>query len=92
MYFYDTGLLAFLTGSDSINQYENGPMSGALFENYLVSEVLKKECHNNTKADLYFLRSHEGYEVDLIIDRKRTQEWIEIKRSGVNVKSGVWDG
>ncbi len=81
IYFYDTGLLAFLTGADSPEQYEKGPMSGALFENYIVSEVLKKERHNNTKSTLYFLRSHDGYEVDLIIDRKQTQEWIEIKKS-----------
>ena len=81
IYFYDTGLISFLTGIETRALYENGPMAGALFENYLVAEALKREKHSNTFANLYYMRTAKGEEVDLIIDRKSSREFIEIKRS-----------
>ncbi|HLB41535.1 MAG TPA: ATP-binding protein [Gammaproteobacteria bacterium] len=81
IYFYDTGLVAFLTGIDSKSHFEKGPMVGSLFENYLISDILKKECHQKTSAELFYLRTSHGVEVDLVIDRKRYREFIEIKYS-----------
>jgi len=81
IYFYDTGLVSFLTGIENKTQFENGPMAGSLFENYIVSEILKKELHNKTMAEIYYLRTSNGVEVDLIIDRKNRKEFIEIKNS-----------
>lgn len=81
VYFYDTGLVSFLTGIETTNQFENGPMAGSIFENYIVSEILKKELHNKTMSDIYYLRTSSGVEVDLIIDRKNHKEFIEIKNS-----------
>lgn len=54
-------------------------MAGAIFENYVVAEVLKKELHTKSFAELYYLRSSKGAEIDLIVDRKITRELIEIK-------------
>jgi predicted AAA+ superfamily ATPase len=79
IYFYDTGLLAYLTGVDDQALYNKGPMTGSLFENFMVSEILKREYHHNTFANLYFVRTSHGVEVDVIIDRKTHKEWIEIK-------------
>jgi uncharacterized protein len=79
LYFYDTGLVSFLTGIHSKETFEQGPMLGNLFENYLVSDILKREMHNKSHAELYFYRSSNGEEIDLIIDRKQTRELIEIK-------------
>jgi hypothetical protein len=79
IFFYDTGLVSFLTGIKSKEHYENGPMRGSLFENYIVSEILKREKHSDSKAELYFMRTNHGVEIDLIIDRKSFQELIEIK-------------
>ena len=45
IYFYDVGLVSFLTGIENQSLYENGPMAGSIFENYMVSEILKKERH-----------------------------------------------
>lgn len=81
IYFYDTGLVSYLTGITTKEHFEKGPMAGSLFENYIVSEILKKELHGKTNADLFYLRTHQGVEIDLIIDRKKTKEWIEIKNS-----------
>lgn len=81
IYFYDTGLVSFLTGIHSEDLFENGPMAGSIFENYIVSEIMKREIHHKTMAELFFLRTSQGQEVDLIIDRKQKKEWIEIKNS-----------
>lgn len=81
IYFYDTGMVAYLTAIQTYEQYKHGPMAGSLFENYMVSEILKKEIHHNTHAELYYYRSSDGLEVDLIVDRKQSKEWIEIKNS-----------
>ncbi|TAK64413.1 MAG: DUF4143 domain-containing protein [Bacteroidetes bacterium] len=81
LYFYDTGLVAFLTGIESEKAYERGPMQGALFENYIVSEIMKREIHNNTHSDLFYYRTNHGVEIDLIVDKKASRELIEIKSS-----------
>lgn len=81
VYFYDTGLVASLTGIKSRELYENGPMKGKLFENYVVTEILKKECHTNSHAKLYFYRTNHGVEVDLIVDHLTHRKLIEINSS-----------
>lgn len=86
IYFYDTGLLAYLTGVENQQQFESGPMTGALFENFVVIDILKQQKHQNTKANLYYLRTSNGVEIDLIIDYKSRKEFIEIK-SGETFRS-----
>lgn len=81
LYFYDTGLVSFLVGINSKDGFEKGPMLGSLFENYLVAEIKKKETHQKTHANLYYYRTSHGVEVDLIIDRKNTKDFIEVKHS-----------
>jgi len=54
-------------------------MSGSIFKNYIVSEIYKKELSKNTHTNLYYLRTSNQNEVDLIIDRKSYREFIEIK-------------
>ncbi|MCH9614344.1 MAG: hypothetical protein SP1CHLAM54_16980 [Chlamydiia bacterium] len=81
LYFYDTGLVSYLTGISTFKQYDGGPLAGPLFENYVVSESLKRERHTATDAQLYYLRTTGKQEIDLIIDRKTHREFIEIKKS-----------
>lgn len=81
LYFYDNGLVSFLTGIKTWEQYDMGPMAGALFENYIVSEILKKQKHTVSNANLYFLRTSDKSEIDLIVDSGHEKELIEIKKS-----------
>ncbi len=81
IYFYDTGLVAYLVGIDTYKQFFYGPMAGSLFENYVIADLYKKELHTKSNAELYYYRVHQGIEIDLIIDRKSMREWIEIKHS-----------
>jgi uncharacterized protein len=79
IYFYDTGLVSYLTGIRTKQLFEKGPMYGALFENYIISETYKKLIHTRADAELFFFRESNGNEIDLIIDRKSSREHIEIK-------------
>ena len=81
IYFYDTGIVSYLTGIRTKELFEKGPLYGNLFENYVVSEIYKRELHNRTGAELYYLRTSNGIEVDLIIDQKPKRRYIEIKAS-----------
>jgi hypothetical protein len=81
IYFWDTGLISFLTGVSTSQLFEKGPMYGAIFENYVLSEIYKQELHRNSMSKLYYYRTNHGVEVDLIIDHNVTKKWIEVKVS-----------
>lgn len=81
IYFYDTGLVAYLTGVETEALFHYGPLSGPLFENYVVIDVIKNCLHSHIDASFYFIRTNTQDEVDLIIDTKTKQLWLEIKKS-----------
>ena len=81
IYFYDTGLVSFLTGIKDADVFEHGPMYGPLFENYVVSEIMKREIHSKADSELFYYRTSNGVEIDLIIDHKTSREFIEVKAS-----------
>jgi predicted AAA+ superfamily ATPase len=61
--------------------FEQHQHHGNLFENYVVSEIAKKEIHRNTHSELFYYRTSHGVEVDLLIDRRSSVEYVEIKSS-----------
>jgi uncharacterized protein len=81
VYFWDTGLAAYLTGIQTKALYEKGPLSGSLFENYLIADIYKQQLHLQTGHALFYLRTQAKLEVDLIIDAKQSKTYIEIKKS-----------
>lgn len=81
IYFYDTGLVSFLTGIETEEQIEKGVMAGPLFENYIIAEIKKATINHREKNKLYFLRTNHGKEIDLIIDHKTSRDLIEIKHT-----------
>lgn len=80
IYFYDTGLASYLNGAMG-SPWEKGPLAGAVFENYIVSECIKRSLHQGKLQDFYYFREHNGDEIDLIIDSKGRKEFLEIKSS-----------
>jgi len=80
-YFYDTGLVSYLTGIQNKELYEKGPMSGALFENHVIVEITKALKHSGAHADVYFVRTHDKAEIDLVVDWRNRCDLIEIKQS-----------
>lgn len=81
LYFYDTALAAFLTKTNNTELFFDGPISGALFENYIIAEVKKNYLHNNIRSDLYYYRDSNQVEIDLILDHGLKKDFIEIKTS-----------
>ena len=81
IYFYDNGLLTYLNKIHSEKLLENSSIKGEVFENFIISEYMKKIAHSGLNEQLYFLRTNHGVEIDLIIDNGETKTFIEIKSS-----------
>lgn len=79
LYFYDTGLACALVGIHGPEQLRTHPLRGALFENWVVGEILKARLHRGLPPGMSFLRTHGGIEVDLRIDTRRGPVALEIK-------------
>jgi len=82
VYFLDCGLICYLTGIRTRDLLLQGPLAGALFENYCVQETLKALTHAGLVPRLYYFRTHKGLEVDLLIERDAGEVIpVEIKLS-----------
>jgi predicted AAA+ superfamily ATPase len=79
LYFADTGLLCALLGIRAAGQIAEHPLRGAIFENWVVTEVLKSRVHRGLPADLNFFRSRGGLEVDVVVETGTTLLAAEIK-------------
>ena len=81
MYFMDTGLCAYLTRWTSSEALEVSAMSGAFFETYVVSEIIKSYLNQGKRPPLYYYRDSDQKEIDLIIEQDGTLYPIEIKKT-----------
>lgn len=81
IYFMDTGLLCYLVGLRDVEHAASGPMGGAIFENLVVSELLKIYMQRGEEPAMYFWRTAAGSEVDLVIDTQSGLIPIEIKQT-----------
>jgi predicted AAA+ superfamily ATPase len=81
VYFYDNGLLCYLLGIQTEQQWQTSLAAGAIFENFIITDVFKKMLHKARFSELYFLRTSHGDEIDLIIDHHRAVDAVEIKMS-----------
>lgn len=79
LYFYDTGLAAYLLDIRESRQLETHPARGALFESLLVSEWLKHRFNRALPTNAFFWRDNVGNEIDLLLDRGRSLQPVEMK-------------
>ncbi|NMA05481.1 MAG: ATP-binding protein [Acholeplasmataceae bacterium] len=89
VYFYDTGLVSHLTGWLSAEVLEKGAMSGAIFENYVISEIIKNYYNKGIRPRIYFYRDVDGKEIDIILERDGKLYPIEIKKSASPTKKNI---
>lgn len=68
IYFYDTGLVCSLVGIDSADQVKTYHSKGALFENLIITELIKGRLHHGGVPRFYFWQNKTKQEIDLIID------------------------
>jgi hypothetical protein len=81
VYFLDTGLCAYLTNWNSSKTLESGAMSGAIFETFVVSEIIKSYVHNARTPNIYYYRDKDKKEIDILVEQNNKLYPIEIKKS-----------
>ncbi|KXB42215.1 ATP-binding protein [Amygdalobacter nucleatus] len=79
IYFTEIGLASYLLGIKTENQANRDPLRGNLFENLIVSEVLKSRLNENQNPNLFYMRTEKGVEVDLIVRKEDILYPFEIK-------------
>lgn len=83
IYFMDTGLACYLAGYLDAITLEKSAFNGAIFETYVMTEIIKSYTNQgmNAKKYLYYYRDNNGKEIDLLIIYNNTIYPIEIKKS-----------
>lgn len=81
LYFTDTGLAAYLMGISDLVTLNSSPQYGALFETMVVIDFFKRSYHHLHDPLLYYLRTRDGLEVDLVIEDNQKLYLVEIKSS-----------
>ncbi|MCL2831434.1 MAG: ATP-binding protein [Betaproteobacteria bacterium] len=79
LYVLDPAIVCFLTRQPAAEAALAGAMGGALFEGLIVIEALKTFTNKGLKPALWYWRSHDGLEVDLIVQGKGALIPVEIK-------------
>ena len=81
LYFYDTGLVCYLTKWSSAETLESGAMNGAILENYVVSEIKKTYLNCGIEPYLYYYRDKDAKEIDIVLEHDGMLNPIEIKKT-----------
>ena len=91
LYFLDTGLLCHLLRIRSPEELRTHAARGAVFESFVLSELLKARLHRGDEPDISFWRDSAGHEIDFVIDDGETLTPIEAK-SGQTVAGDFFVG
>lgn len=91
IYFTDTGLAAFLAGYNNVESLLKSSFSGAIFETYIITEIIKSYSNNgiDIRNKLYYYRDKNGKEIDLIINYNNVIYPVEIKKSSNPSKEAI---
>ena len=91
LYFMDTGLACYLTGYMSSDTLEKSAYNGAIFETYIISEIIKSYTNNgkDPRARLYYYRDTNQKEIDLLIFYDNKVYPVEIKKSANPGKNAI---
>ena len=79
LYFTEPGLAAHLLGIETAAQLLRDPLRGSLFENLVVAEALKQRANAGRAPNLWFLRTEDGFEIDLLRVSGRLLRPVDIK-------------
>ena len=91
LYFYDTGVACALLRISSLDQLATHYLKGALFESFVISELLKDSYNKGLMPHMYFWRDQSDNEVDCLIEKAAEVIPIEIK-SSETINSKFFDG
>ena len=91
LYFYDTGLACSLLGLESVTQISTHYLVGSLFENLVISDLIKYKMNFGLNNNFYFWRDKLGREVDCLIESGLEKIILEIK-SGKTINEDFFNG
>ena len=86
LYFYDCGLVAYLTKWSNSDTLMNGAMSGAILENFAVSEIVKSYQNSGQEAFIYYYRDKDTKEIDILLEDSGKLYPMEIKKTATPQK------
>ena len=81
LYFYDTGLVCYLTKWSSAETLQSGAMNGAILVNYVVADIRKTYLNCGKDPYMYYYRDKDAREIDIILEHDGVLNPIEIKKS-----------
>jgi predicted AAA+ superfamily ATPase len=81
MHFTDTGLAAYLAGWRSAEQLETSPFAGAVFETETFSQIYRSYTNCGLDPALFFFRTNDKKEIDLLLEREGTLYPVEVKKT-----------
>ena len=81
LYFNDPGLACYLLDIETETQLDRDKMRGAIFENYVVMEVVKHRLNQGREGGVYFYRDSNQNEVDILLKQEGELTAIEVKSS-----------
>lgn len=81
LYFFDTGLVCYLTKWSSAETLESGAMNGAVLENYVVAEIMKTYLNCGKEPYLYYYRDKDAKEIDIVLEHDGVLNPLEIKKT-----------
>ena len=84
IFFYDTGVRNAIIGDFS--DLESRTDKGALFENFIISELIKQDSYAEKNYKFYYWRTKQGSEIDIVLEKGKELIGIELKykRKAVN--------
>ncbi|QDU65806.1 ATP-binding protein [Engelhardtia mirabilis] len=91
LHFYDSGLVCWLLGIRSPDHLRAHPLRGAIFESWVVSELVKHSLNRGEPARLAFYRDRDGVEADIVIETPDRICTIEVK-SASTPSTSLLDG
>jgi len=92
IYFTDVGTLCYLTGLRDVDHLVAGPMSGAVFETFVVSQVYKRFLNRGIEPNIYFWRTATGIEIDILVEDQGLLHPLEVKATATprpSMSSGI---
>ena len=81
MYFFDTGLVAWLTKHSTPEILQSSAINGQILENFVIAEILKGYANNGIEAICHYYRDKDRKEIDLLIQSDGMIYPIEIKKT-----------
>lgn len=86
LFLHDTGLLCHLLGIRQASDLAAHPLRGAVFENWVVSELVKWHRHRGLSPQLSFYRDRAGLEVDVVVQAGTATRAVEVKSAATIIE------